>query len=707
MMGRGLAFSAIVGQDRMKLALVLNAINPAIGGVLIRGERGTAKSTAVRALATLLPEQTVVEGCRFACDPNDPGALCWECRARMARGEHLLPTTNRRMKVVELPINASEDRVVGTIDLEAALREGVKRFEPGLLAQANRNILYVDEVNLLDDHIVDVLLDAAATGVNVVEREGLSLAHPSKFFLVGTMNPAEGELRPQLLDRFGLCVDVQATRDVGERMEIAERDAAHCVLGCSMAYDSADQALRERLRTGIDLLRSVDLTDADARLIATECAGAGVEGHRADVVSARTARAIAAYRGRKSATLKDLYDAMEMALSHRARQALKRPVEGNDDEAAAEDQERSNQSPPSQQTEAGENPPRQRNDHTGDDSTPPEAKGDSPEGRSDDGSPRQSDHRKDDGSDVRGGRDPEAEHMFTTRRLELEGLQKPRQKSGRRALSLSTDKRGRYVYAEPRHRITDLALDATLRAAAPHQVTRGRKEGSRLLLERRDLRQKVRKRKVGNLVVFAVDASGSMDADKRMAVTKGAALSLLQDAYVRRDKVAVIVFRNRSAEVVVPPTGGAALAKKRLAHVNVGGTTPLTQGLISACALIRTATLRDSSLRPLLIVISDGHANVPAGTGDPVSESRDIASQIRSDGIEALLVDSTIDSTDPALSSRESEVFMYHNYSRSLCRRLAEAMGARHCGLYDLARDLPALVRQRTMQGRNSDVTLG
>src|SRR5437660_203676 len=217
-------FTAIVGQDRMKLALVLNAINPAIGGVLIRGEKGTGKSTAVRALARLLPEQEVVAGCHFGCHPQDRDNLCLDCRARVAEGENL-PASKRRMRVVELPINASEDRVVGTIDLEAALKEGARRFEPGVLAEANRNILYVDEVNLLDDHIVDVLLDAAAMGVNVVEREGVSVAHPARFILIGTMNPEEGELRPQLLDRFGLAVDVEGIRDLEQRVTIVERRA--------------------------------------------------------------------------------------------------------------------------------------------------------------------------------------------------------------------------------------------------------------------------------------------------------------------------------------------------------------------------------------------------------------------------------------------------------------------------------------------------
>src|SRR5207253_870887 len=247
-------FSAIVGQERMKLALCLNAVHPGVGGVLIRGERGTGKSTAVRALARLLPEQRVVVGCHFGCDPAEAEHLCVECRDRLNDGENPLPETTRRMRVVELPINASEDRVVGTIDLEAALKEGSKRFEPGVLAEANRNILYVDEVNLLDDHIVDVLLDAAAMGVNVVEREGVSVMHPARFILVGTMNPEEGELRPQLLDRFGLCVDVEGIRDPDLRIEIAERDTA---------FRLGDPAFRSRFRAADDSV-AASLIDAIA-----------------------------------------------------------------------------------------------------------------------------------------------------------------------------------------------------------------------------------------------------------------------------------------------------------------------------------------------------------------------------------------------------------------------------------------------------------
>ena len=314
-------FTAIVGQDRMKLALCLNAVHPGIGGVLIRGERGTGKSTAVRALARLLPEHDVVMGCHFGCDPDDRDALCVDCRERGAFGDVPLPRERRRMRVVELPINASEDRVVGTIDLEAALKEGFRRFEPGVLAEANRNILYVDEVNLLDDHIVDVLLDAAAMGVNVVEREGVSVMHPSRFILVGTMNPEEGELRPQLLDRFGLCVDVEGIRDLERRVEIVEQRASWEDNPAAF-YDrhaALEEEIRARIAEGISTFPEIELPRSILRLVAQLSIALEVDGHRSDLVCARAAQAKAAYDSAEIVELSHVTDVAQMVYSHRLR----------------------------------------------------------------------------------------------------------------------------------------------------------------------------------------------------------------------------------------------------------------------------------------------------------------------------------------------------------------------------------------------------
>ena len=313
-------FSAIVGQERMKMALVLNAINPSIGGVLIRGEKGTGKSTAVRARARLLPEQEVVAGCRFGDNPSDRESLCMDCQARLQAGE-TLTTASRRMRVVELPINASEDRVVGTIDLEAALKEGSRRFEPGVLAEANRNILYVDEVNLLDDHIVDVLLDAAAMGVNVVEREGVSVMHPSRFILVGTMNPEEGELRPQLLDRFGLCVDVEGIRDLEQRVAIVEKRAAWEDDPTQFFADhqEAEADVRDRIAEGISTFPEVSIPRGILQLIAELSIALEVDGHRADLVCSRAAQAEAAYEEVPEVSTEHIARVADMVYAHRVR----------------------------------------------------------------------------------------------------------------------------------------------------------------------------------------------------------------------------------------------------------------------------------------------------------------------------------------------------------------------------------------------------
>ena len=682
-------FTAIVGQESMKLALILNAIVPTIGGVLIRGEKGTGKSTAVRALARLLPEHDVVEGCHFGCDPSDLEALCVDCRGRLRlHGE--LPHHKRRMRVVELPINASEDRVVGTIDIEAALRTGSRRFEPGVLAEANRNILYVDEVNLLDDHLVDVLLDAAAMGVNVIEREGVSFSHPSHFILVGTMNPEEGELRPQLLDRFGLCVDVEGIRDPDERVLIAERDADFKRGDHEFAneFAAADANLARALAEAIARVKDVRVTSAHTRLISSICVEAEVLGHRADVVIDHAARSLAAYRRHASPSREDIYDAATLALAHRARQ----PVRRDDDEHTApehgEEQEGSQQSDP----EGGE-------PQASDTEATTEANADQTASASETG---QQSAGADTGVTAGGSSGnesaPEALQTFNLRRIDLPRQRRVRKQGGKRSASQTPDRRGRYVRAEPKEKVSDLAIDATVRAAAPMQRERGRRHGERLMLERQDLRQKVRERKVGNLIVFVVDASASMDAEQRMAATKGAILSLLQDAYVRRDRVAVVIFKNRTAEVVLRPTSSVSLARRRLERLSVGGTTPLTHGLMAGYKVVKTELLRDPTIRPLLVLISDGRGNISMFKEEPLVEAQKVAALIDAEDIDALVIDSARDYSHlPSVQHLARVAPMYQTYAINACADLAERMGAHYYGLYDLSRDEIATAVEREL----------
>jgi Mg-chelatase subunit ChlI len=313
-------FSALVGQGDMQLSLILNAINPSIGGVLIRGEKGTAKSTAVRGLANVLPEQAGLADCAFFCPPDRPDEMCASCLARFRAGQRG-PVEHRKMRVVDLPINASEDRVVGTLDLEHALREGEKRFEPGVLAEANRNILYVDEVNLLDDHIVDVLLDAAAMGVNIVEREGVSYSHPARFILVGTMNPEEGDLRPQLQDRFGLCVDIEGLKDARARVEVVDRREAYEAdpEGFAAQYAAAEAELNRCITEAKARLVQVATPSGLTELIARINMALDTDGHRGDIVIRKTARTLAAFEGRDAVSESDVWRGAALALAHRLR----------------------------------------------------------------------------------------------------------------------------------------------------------------------------------------------------------------------------------------------------------------------------------------------------------------------------------------------------------------------------------------------------
>ena len=350
--------TAIVGQDRMRRALILNAVDPRIGGVLIRGERGTAKSTASRALAALLPNVRVVQDCRFGCDPDKPATWCTECRERFALNENL-PTSERSTPFVNLPVSATEDRVVGTLDIEQAIQKGERHFEPGVLASANRGLLYIDEVNLLDDHVVDVLLDSAAMGVNTVEREGISFAHPARFILVGTMNPEEGELRPQLLDRFALSVDIVGIRDARERVTIMERNLAYEKDSEAFRKEwlKREQELSQQISRARELVDQVTHTSRDLLSIAALTSSLNVDGHRADLVILKAARAQAAFEGRTKVNDHDIALAAELALPHRIKRTPFQQAEMTTEQLQERIEQLAGQSVPSESDEKSESQP--------------------------------------------------------------------------------------------------------------------------------------------------------------------------------------------------------------------------------------------------------------------------------------------------------------------------------------------------------------
>ncbi|MET7649275.1 putative cobaltochelatase [Streptomyces sp. NPDC005426] len=618
-------FTAIVGQDDLRLGLLLNAVSPAVGGVLVRGEKGTAKSTAVRALAALMPEVAVVPGCRFSCDPASPDPACPDGPHETGSG------VSRAARTVELPVGASEDRLVGALDIERALAEGVKAFEPGLLADAHRGILYVDEVNLLHDHLVDLLLDAAAMGASYVEREGVSVRHAARFLLVGTMNPEEGELRPQLLDRFGLTVEVAASRETDLRVEVVRRRLAYDDDPAAFAARWADEegALRARIVAARALLPHVVLGDGALRQIAATCAAFEVDGMRADIVMARTATALAAWAGRTDVLAEDVRQAALLALPHRRR---RNPFDapGLDEDKLDDTLEQNSgedDDPDPDGPGGGGRPPRGDGPDTppqpegGADDTPaqsvPEQGGEPGQGQSSGGGEQQP---------VRAG------EPFRTKVLSVPGLGEGA--AGRR--SRARTEHGRTTGARrPQGTLTKLHLAATVRAAAPHQRARGR-SGRGLVVRRDDLRQAVREGREGNLVLFVVDASGSMAARQRMTAVKGAVLSLLMDAYQRRDKVGLITFRGKDAEVVLPPTSSVDAAAARLEMLPTGGRTPVAAGLLKAHDVLRVERLRDPSRRPLLVVVTDGRAT---GGPEPVALAARAARLHEADGTASVVVD--------------------------------------------------------------------
>ena len=658
-------FSALVGQADLRLALVLAAINPAVGGVLIRGEKGTAKSTAVRGLAAVLPEIRVVDGCVYGCDPDAPREWCPRCGRRCEPGA--APVVRRPVQVVTLPLNATEDRVAGGIDFEAALQSGRRRVQPGLLAAAHRGILYVDEVNLLDDHIVDVILDAAAAGRHRIEREGVSLCHPARFVLVGTMNPEEGSLRPQLLDRFGLCVDTGAEREPARRVRLMRRreafdadPAAFC-----QRYRRADAAVAARIVAARRRLEKVVMPGRMRALVCQICTGANAAGHRAELVMECAARALAALEGATEVTAGHVRRVSPLVLSHRRREPAPPPPPPAENHHQDPPPDRKPPAPPEDGAQPQDTPPEGR-DHGPDAPQPSEDDPASPEAGEGDGADRVF----------------AVGETFRVRRIETVRDRQLRRGSGRRSRTRTAGRQGRYVMSTARRRCNDIALDATLRAAAPFQGQRPQPAGGPCVCIRSgDIREKIRERRTGNFMLFVVDASGSMGARGRMAASKGAILSLLLDAYQKRDRVAMVAFRRTGAQVVLPPTASVETAGKLLSEMAVGGRTPLSAGLFKAEEMLRAQHRRDPAARPILLVITDGRANLAQTEAKPLDEALAAAARLAALPAASRIV---VDTEPKGL------------VAFGLARRLAVAMEARYFKIEDLRADHLTAIVQRT-----------
>ena len=564
----GYPFCAVVGQEKLKRALLLTAIHPLVGGVLVSGEKGTAKSTLIRALPELLMGRTLVE----------------------------------------LPLNVTADRLVGSVDVERIVKDGERAVERGILSEADGQLLYVDEINLLSEHIVNVLLEVSASGVNRIEREGVSAEHPARFSLIGSMNPEEGQLRGHLLDRFGLYVPCTGERDADARCEIIRRRLAfeRDPIAFRKEYEGETEALRARLSDAAERLPSVTVSE-DALRFAAELAYSGhCAGHRAELTLVETARAIAALDGENEISEAGLREAALYVLPHRLRESIELPPETTE-----EPPETLPENPPDLQDVDME-----QNDRT----EPPPPENDP----NDTDAPERST-----GAEIAAMGDIPLELHFSE--------MKSASGSGKRAKVRSGTSRGRYIrYRIPREKATDIAVDATLRQATLHPKEEG--ETLAVTVRKSDLRVKVREQRCGATIPFCVDASASMGVGKRMAAVKGAVLSLLTDAYQKRDSVGILTFRGDRAELVLPMTRSVDLAKKQLSTLKTGGKTPLSAGLDRAYEILKAARARDKEILPYVVLLSDGKANVSASSEDPFEDAVRAAQRIVGDKINLLIL---------------------------------------------------------------------
>ncbi len=622
-------FAAIIGQKKVKKALLLNLINPKIGGVLLSGEKGTAKSTLVRGMAAL----------------------------------------SEGMKVVNLPLNITEDRLIGSIDIEKTLAEGKRNFEPGILKEAHENILYVDEVNLLSEHLVNCLLEAASSGVNKVEREGISFAHSSQFVLVGTMNPEEGHLRSQFLDRFGLFAEVSGCMDLLERKEIIKRRLEYekSPLDFIEKWRLESDVLAKQIKDAKQYLSRVQVSDNVMKLAAEIAKEANCAGHRAELVIVETAKAMAAYEKRSNIAIGHIKEAAEYALPHRKRE---KPMEQElpSEPPQMEDQEDDNEKP----LEQLEQPEKQESNQQ-ENTNPMEPEQQENKDHEDE------DKKEDDNMSI--DQLDDIGRTFIVRNLDIRMMDRKKRKGEGKRIRTKTDtKKGQYIrYKAPKDKLQDIAFDATLRAAAPYQSIRD-KNGLAVTIESSDFREKVREKRTGSTIIFIVDASGSMGAKKRMSAVKGAVVSLLTDAYQKRDKVGLIAFRKKEAEVLLNITRSVDMAEKHLKALPTGGKTPLSAGLLKGYEMIKIAQKKNPDMLPIIVLVSDGRTNAAINGGEPLDEALEVANKIQMEGIRSIVVDTEQD-------------FI----KLEIAKDIAQALGARYYKLEELeGEQLAEAVRQCT-----------